>query len=45
VVREQILARVKQIVTQAGFSILNTIDSSVKGRKGNQESFLWLKKA
>jgi 23S rRNA (cytidine1920-2'-O)/16S rRNA (cytidine1409-2'-O)-methyltransferase len=40
--RQAILSRVEEFVTKAGFTIKSRVDSSVKGRKGNQESFLYL---
>jgi len=43
-VRQEILARVDILVDKAGFTIRKRADSSVKGRKGNQETFLHLKR-
>jgi 23S rRNA (cytidine1920-2'-O)/16S rRNA (cytidine1409-2'-O)-methyltransferase len=40
--RQLILERVKQNVISAGFTIKDTCDSTVKGRKGNQETFFYL---
>jgi 23S rRNA (cytidine1920-2'-O)/16S rRNA (cytidine1409-2'-O)-methyltransferase len=44
-VRQQILFRVEAATDKAGYTIAGKIDSPVKGRKGNQETFLWLKKS
>ncbi len=42
--RQLILQRTKHEIEAAGFKILGTSDSTVKGRKGNQETFLYLVK-
>ncbi len=42
--RQQILERVKAMTIGAGFEIKGLSDSTVKGRKGNQETFLYLQK-
>jgi len=42
--RQLIIERVRQQVEAEGFQILDSCDSVVKGRKGNQESFFHLKK-
>jgi 23S rRNA (cytidine1920-2'-O)/16S rRNA (cytidine1409-2'-O)-methyltransferase len=42
--RQLILERVKKEVECAGFTIKGTSDSTVKGRKGNQETFFHLTK-
>jgi 23S rRNA (cytidine1920-2'-O)/16S rRNA (cytidine1409-2'-O)-methyltransferase len=42
--RQMILDRVKAIIEKAGFTIQGLFDSTVKGRKGNQETFLHLVK-
>jgi 23S rRNA (cytidine1920-2'-O)/16S rRNA (cytidine1409-2'-O)-methyltransferase len=40
--RAAILSRVQDFVKTAGFKMQGMVDSTVKGRKGNQESFLYL---
>jgi len=40
--RKIILERVRKLVEETGFTIKDTSDSAVKGRKGNQETFMWL---
>jgi 23S rRNA (cytidine1920-2'-O)/16S rRNA (cytidine1409-2'-O)-methyltransferase len=40
--RQLILERTKHVIEAAGFKILGQQDSAVKGRKGNQETFLHL---
>lgn len=40
--REMIIGRVTTQVEAAGFKIQGTVDSSIKGRKGNQERFFHL---
>ena len=40
--RQMILGRVRLQVEAGGFRIQGTSDSTVKGRKGNQECFFWL---
>jgi 23S rRNA (cytidine1920-2'-O)/16S rRNA (cytidine1409-2'-O)-methyltransferase len=42
--RQLILARVRVTAEAAGFRIKKAVDSSVKGRKGNQETFFYLTK-
>ena len=44
-VRQSILARVETAVRENRFELLGKADSEIKGRKGNQETFLYLKKA
>jgi 23S rRNA (cytidine1920-2'-O)/16S rRNA (cytidine1409-2'-O)-methyltransferase len=43
--RQAILQRVRAIAEHAGFRIEAMLDSVVKGRKGNQETFLRLRRA
>lgn len=40
--RQMIIARVKTLTGAAGFAIKASVDSSIKGRKGNQELFFYL---
>jgi len=42
--RQMILGRVLQQVQEAKFALKGTVDSVLKGRKGNQESFFYLVK-
>jgi 23S rRNA (cytidine1920-2'-O)/16S rRNA (cytidine1409-2'-O)-methyltransferase len=42
-IRQKILAQVQLMAKAAGFKIQGLIDSSVRGRKGNQETFLYLR--
>ena len=44
-VRSQALERVKQGLLQAGYEILGTCDSPIRGRKGNKEYLLLCKKS
>ena len=41
--RQMIIDRVKVQAAEAGFTLKNAVDSAVKGRKGNQECFFWMK--
>ncbi|OGR89071.1 MAG: hypothetical protein A2992_03055 [Elusimicrobia bacterium RIFCSPLOWO2_01_FULL_59_12] len=41
-IRQKILHQVKTMATNTGFTVAGLMDSPVKGRKGNQESFLYL---
>ncbi len=43
-VRRNILQSVKHMAEDVGFVVKGSVDSSLKGRKGNQESFLYLEK-
>ncbi len=45
VTRQLILDRVAKQIQEAGFKILGTRDSVVKGRKGNQETFMYLRRS
>jgi len=40
--RQLILSRVREKAEQAGFTVKGIVDSEVKGRKGNQETFFYL---
>jgi 23S rRNA (cytidine1920-2'-O)/16S rRNA (cytidine1409-2'-O)-methyltransferase len=42
--RQMILGRVRIQVKEGGFQVRGTVDSIVKGRKGNQETFFYLTK-
>jgi 23S rRNA (cytidine1920-2'-O)/16S rRNA (cytidine1409-2'-O)-methyltransferase len=42
--RQLIVTRVQKQIENAGFLVQEIIDSSLKGRKGNQETFFWLKR-
>ena len=40
ILRQRILKRIEDFARQSGFTILGKVDSSLKGRRGNQETFL-----
>ncbi len=42
--RQAILTRMKTVIEEAGFLVQDRKDSVLRGRKGNQETFLWLRK-
>jgi 23S rRNA (cytidine1920-2'-O)/16S rRNA (cytidine1409-2'-O)-methyltransferase len=43
-IRKQILGRVWAMAEKIGFKVLGLLDSTVRGRKGNREAFLYLEK-
>ena len=43
--RQAILERVRATVNRAGFKIIGAQDSVITGRKGNQETFFYLKRS
>jgi 23S rRNA (cytidine1920-2'-O)/16S rRNA (cytidine1409-2'-O)-methyltransferase len=44
-VRAEILARTRQEIERTGWRLLGQADSRIKGRRGNQETFFYLKRA
>lgn len=43
-IRQDILSRVRQMAQKAGFQVQGMVDSPMRGRKGNRETFFYLQK-